>query len=384
MSLIVFPFKQEDINVLSANLSTAAHHDRVDEVWAVAATEGDEMNHVASIAAVIAAHESTPIKVFAQEPIGNFRSGKGDGMNTAMQRAAERGFERVHFYDADITNFDHNWIDGAEIGADRGYGVVRHRFPRASTDAMITWMITRPSLAMFFPDTILPQLGQPLGGEMLLTGAAVESLASDPLVRARSDWGVDTMITHATTTLGLPIYEHNVAEGKRHALYGTLDEIKTMAIECLDAVISIRGKTFPDKDTEFATDPSEPAPGDLKNTVAYDVDPTIALLTGPWEGGEADLVESLPKPLAEEILLNQETPNYQFMDAPTWGKALTALHRGFRLGAPTWESLAFRMWLMRVLAYTTNQALQGYDSALRYLDQTIRDYERLADHHRQT
>ena len=92
MSLIVFPFKQEDMNVLSANLSTAARHDRVDEVWAVAAIEGDEMNHVASIAAVIAAHESTPIKVFPQKPIGNFRSGKGDGMNTAMQRAAERGF----------------------------------------------------------------------------------------------------------------------------------------------------------------------------------------------------------------------------------------------------------------------------------------------------
>ena len=98
---------------------------------------------------------------------------------------------------------------------------------------------------MFFPGTILSQLGQPLGGEMLLTGTAVESLASDPLVRARSDWGVDTMITHATTTLGLPIYEHNVAEGKRHALYGTLDEIKTMAIECLDAVHQSPGKNLP-------------------------------------------------------------------------------------------------------------------------------------------
>jgi hypothetical protein len=36
---------------------------------------------------------------------------------------------------------------------------------------------------------------------------------------------------------------------------------------------------------------------------------------------------------------------------------------------------------MRVLAYTTNQALQGYDTAVRYLDRTIRDYEKLADHH---
>ena len=68
-------------------------------------------------------------------------------MNTALRRAAATGFERVHFYDADIINFDNMWIDGAEEAADKGYDIVRHRFPRASTDAMITWMVTRPSLA---------------------------------------------------------------------------------------------------------------------------------------------------------------------------------------------------------------------------------------------
>ena len=51
------------------------------------------------------------------------------------------------------------------------------RFPRAATDAMITWMITRPALARLFPGTLLPRLDQPLGGEVLLTGRAVEALA---------------------------------------------------------------------------------------------------------------------------------------------------------------------------------------------------------------
>jgi mannosylglycerate synthase len=384
MSLVVFPFKQEDMGAVAANLTTAARNERVDEVWAVSATEGEEMGDVSSVAVAIATRESTPIKVFAQETIGTFRSGKGDGMNTAIRRAAERGFDRVHFYDADITNFDDSWIEGAESAADRGYRVVRHRFPRASTDAMITWMITKPSLAMLFPGTVLPRLGQPLGGEMLLTGEAIAALASDSAVRDRSDWGVDTMITHATTTIGLPLYEHNVAEGKRHALYGSLDEIRTMAIECLDAVISLGGKINPDESTEFAAAPPEPVPGDLKNTVAYDVNPTVALLTAPWEVGEAALAEGLPPSLATEVLRNRETPHFQFMDAVTWGTTLSALHDGFRLGDSAWESLAFRLWLMRVLAYTTNQALTGYDSAIRYLDRTIHDYEKLADHHRET
>lgn len=384
MSLIVFPFKQEDLSVIAANLTTAARHRRVDEVWAVAATAGPEMNEVSSISGAIATGESTPIEVFAQERIGVFRSGKGDGMNTAIRRAAERGFDRVHFYDADITNFDDNWIDGAEMAADRGYGVVRHRFPRASTDAMITWMITRPSLAMLFPGTVLPRLGQPLGGEMLLTGEAIAALASDSSVQARSDWGVDTMITHATTTLGLPVYEHNVAEGKRHALYGTLDEIRAMAIECLDAVISLRGKESPKGVAEFAADPSAPVPDDLKNTVAYDVNPTITLLNATWQPGEQKLAESLPEPLAVEVLRNHQAPHFDFMDASTWGETLAVLHNEFQLGDPAWEALAFRLWLMRVLAYTTNQALQGYDTAVRYLDRTIRDYEKLADHHDRT
>ena len=384
MSLIVFPFKQEEISVIAANLATAAGNERVHEVWAVAAEDGDEMSEVSSIAAAIAARESTAIQVFAQERIGNFRRGKGDGMNTAIRRAAERGFDRVHFYDADITNFDDTWIEGAEEAADQGYRVVRHRFPRASTDAMITWMITRPSLAMLFPGTVLPRLGQPLGGEMLLTSEAIAALASNSAVQARSDWGVDTMITHATTTLGLPVYEHNVAEGKRHALYGTLDEIRTMAIECLDAAISLRVKASPNEATEFAADPPAHVPDDLKHTVAYDVDPTIALLTAEWNAGEVDLAGGLPKPLAAGVLRNQKTPHFQFMDAPTWGTALGFLHDGFVLGDTAWESIAFRLWLMRVLAYTTNQALGGYDSAVRYLDRTIRDYEKLADHHDET
>ncbi len=74
---------------------------------------------------------------------------------------------------------------------------------------------------------------------------AVESLAGDPFVTARSDWGIDTVITHATSLLGTGIYEHNARDGKRHALYGSLTEIRDMVLECLDAVASLRDRPAP-------------------------------------------------------------------------------------------------------------------------------------------
>ena len=91
---------------------------------------------------------------------------------------------------------------------------------------------------------------------------------------ARSDWGVDTVITYATAAMGLPIYEHNVPTGKRHALYGSLADIRTMLVECLGAVKSLRG--LPPPDSPWESDPPAEVPEDLKQTVAYDATRTAA------------------------------------------------------------------------------------------------------------
>ena len=378
MSLVVFPFKEEDLDVIAANLATAATHERVTEVWAVAAGEGDMLDGVAGIGAGLSQSVGTPVNVFAQERIGRLRPGKGDGMNTALRRAAATGFERVHFYDADIINFDNMWIDGAEEAADKGYDIVRHRFPRASTDAMITWMVTRPSLALTFPGTVLPRLGQPLGGELLLTAPAVEALAHDAFVADRSDWGIDTVLTYATSTMGLALYEHNLKSGKRHALYGSLDELRTMVVECLDAVASLQERPYPDASSVVGSDPPAPVPGDLKHTVAYDVNATIGLLVRGWTAAEADLALKLPGDLGKQLLRNRTAPHFAFMDAGAWGEVLSFLLDRFSLDDTTWRNLAFRLWLTRVLAYTTDQALAGYDVATGYLEGTIRDYEKAA------
>jgi len=364
VSLVVFPFKEEDPSVVAANLATASNHDRVTEVWAVAASPGAAMDEVEAVAAEIVTAGGSPISVFPQERLGRYRKGKGDGMNTALRMAAERAFPRVHFYDADITNFDGGWIDGAESAADRGYEVVRHRFPRAATDAMITWMVTRPGLALIFPATMLPRLGQPLGGELLLTSDVVEALAADDFVISRSDWGVDTVLTHATAVSGASIYEHNAPDGKRHALYGSLTDIEEMVLECLDAVASLVGRERPGQ--SFDADPPALVPADLKRTVAYDLESTrssIAAAPGP---GEAAVLAGLG--------LDPSAPIS--MDAAAWGFILPRLLEGFRLEDPAWRAATFRLWVERVIHYTTHQVPLGYDAAMAYLEQTVRDFEK--------
>lgn len=375
MSLVVFPFKREDPAVVRKNLEVAAAHPRVDTVWAVAASEGAALGSVEAIGHRVAQSSGKQVSVFPQERLGALRPGKGDGMNTALTRAAQDGFERIHFYDADITNFDGSWIDGAETAADEGYEIVRHRFPRAATDAMITWMITRPALAMIFPGSILTRLGQPLGGELLISGRVARALAKNDLVRARSDWGIDTVITYATATMGAPMYEHNVSSGKRHALYGSLEEIRDMSLECLDAVSSLVGLPAPPDEATFGSDSDAPVPNDLKSIVGYDIERTRPLLVASWSEDEASLARQLPDHIATEVLVNLKRPNFEFMDSTAWGKTLPWLIRSFSLGDHVMESLAFRLWLMRVLSYTVRVVPKGYHNAIAHLEETIRQYE---------
>ena len=375
MSLVVFPFKREDPVVVRRNLEVAAAHPLVEVVWAVAASEGAALESIEPIGRQVSDSFAKPVSVFPQQRLGTLRPGKGDGMNTALARAAQEGFERIHFYDADITNFDGSWIEGAEAAADDGYEIVRHRFPRAATDAMITWMVTRPALAMIYPGSILPRLGQPLGGELLISGRVANALAGDDLVRSRSDWGIDTVITYATAAMGAPMYEHNVESGKRHALYGSLDEIRDMCIECLDAVRSLVGRPTPPDDANFGSDPEAPVPDDLKSVVGYDIELTKPLLVAGWTEEEASLARQLPNAVVGEVVVNRKRPNYEFMDEEVWGTTLRWLIRHFRLGDQVMESLAFRMWLMRVLSYTVREVPKGYDDAISYLEDTIRQYE---------
>ena len=371
MSVVAIPFKNENDDVVLSNLSIAASHPRIDQVWAVGTSAS-----ISEGAKGISMQTRVPVEVVPDERLGQFRRGKGDAMNTALHKAATAGVDRLHFYDADITNFGSDWIEGAEQAADQGFGVVRHRFPRAATDAMITWMITKPMLAMRYPDSVLPTIGQPLGGELLLTKAAIETLAANPDVVARSDWGIDTALTFNSVASGFSLYEHNVADGKRHTLYGSLDELKEMLVECFDSANALPEIPIP-RIGHYAEEES-PVPSDLRSQAGYSVDTTTPLITSPPTSAELSRVDALPPDIAERVLEMIRTGTTSYFDAATWWRILQHQTEAFELGDPGSEDLLFRLWVARVLNYTNTEVKGGFERAMSYLESTIEIYRESA------
>ncbi len=368
MKVVAIPFKDEDLRTVLANLEIAAAHPAIDVVWGV----GSQPEVVAG-ARAIARRRSKVVEIFDERRVGRYRPGKGDAMNTALLRAADQGASRIHFYDADITNFSLDWIEGAEDAADLGYEVVRHSFPRAATDAMITWFVTRPLLAMRYPGTVLPRIGQPLGGELLLTEKAIRKLAASPEVLSRSDWGIDTLLTFTTVQHGFSLYEHYVGDGKRHALYGSLTDLRLMVVECLDAVLRLEDGDVPS--IEHASDAPGAIPDELRAEVGYDVAATVPHLRTPLQDGEAELIASLPVRLADDVHRLARGGDFQWLDADAWERVLLVALDRFQLGDPAWESLFFRLWVGRVVNYTMSEVAAGYDRALAYLATTVSQYE---------
>jgi len=90
VSLVVFPFKDEPASLVANNIRTAARHRVVEEVWAVAADEDSIANSLLAATRAISDETSTSIEIVLQQRIGSLRPGKGDAMNTAIRRAAER------------------------------------------------------------------------------------------------------------------------------------------------------------------------------------------------------------------------------------------------------------------------------------------------------
>lgn len=377
LSLVAFPFKAEDPAVAATNLEVAARHPRVGAVLAVGAAEDDTYRHLAGVAPAIGRRTGTAVEVVVQDRIGERRPGKGDGMNTALRRFRDSDHRRIHFYDADITNFDASWIDGAEEAADEGFPVVRHYFPRASTDAMITWMITRPIFALAHPDSILWEIRQPLGGELLMSREAALAVDTDPLIAGRSDWGIDTVLTYATVALGVPIYEHYVADGKQHALYGSLVDIRQMLIECFEAAASVAALRDPGRPRHEVA-PAAPAGPAIAHKVGFDVESTIHLLISPWPPEAVSAAAELPADLSRPLLANLVRPTFSFMDGDRWRRTLQALLERYE-PAPGWEEVLFRLWVARVLAYATREGLFGHSGAMEVLEEEVRRCARPRD-----
>jgi mannosylglycerate synthase len=374
-SLVVFPFKAERPEVVVANIRVAAAHERVGEVVCVGYEVESTYRAIEAARHDIEVETGTPVRLVLQERIGVLRPGKGDGMNTGLRYLLGTDHDRLHFYDSDITSFDARWITRAEEAADAGYGVVRHSFPRASTDGMITWFVTRPGLAILFPRSQLPWIEQPLGGEMLLTRPVAEMLAADTRVADRSDWGIDTAITFALVGRSVPMYEVYMPQGKSHALYRGLTDLKTMLVECFDAVQSLRGLEVPAGIVHRAEPPLE-VPEAITTKVGYDVEATLRLLGHGWSDRQAALLGHFPPPVRDGMLAVAGGPVFGFMTDDLWYDTHRTALDHFDMTDPDWNEVLFRLWVVRVLAYTMSIALRGYGYAMQSLRDMMNGYLR--------
>jgi mannosylglycerate synthase len=368
-SLVVVPFLDEDSELVLRTLAIAAAHPRVAEVVGVSGSHLRTNQQVEGGAPSI---KGAPVRIIPQERIGNRRPGKGDAVNTGFRHFLENtSLDRIHFYDADIKTFYETWIEKAEVAADRGFEAVRHYYPRAATDAMITWMVTRPGLALLWPQSELPWIAQPLSGELMFARSAAEVLANDQIVRNQSDWGIDTMITAATIHHGLSIYECYISEGKDHALYGPLTDIRVMMVECLAALQTLNTSVQPQRVIHRIEYPHAVATA-ITEKLAYDIEATQQLLAEGWTPRQEQMLEAyFPPRVVTGARKWKRWPDTSFLDEETWLSILGTLIDQFVLSDDDWVSIAFRLWLGRVLQYTLTVAVRGHSYSLAYLNHMV-------------
>ncbi len=384
-SLVVFPFKAEDVEVFARNIREAAAHPRVGAVLCVGYEENECYEGIQTAIPEIEKASGKEVRLILQERLGNKRPGKGDGMNTALKHFLEdTDYERVHFYDSDIVTFSQSWISQAEEAGDEGYQVVRHYFPRSSTDAMVTWMITKTGFAILWPDTELPFIEQPLGGELMMNREVAEALIGDEAVLARSDWGIDTAYTWTMAKGKFSMFETYVPAGKLHKLYGALSDLKDMALECFHTIQALKQERIETRGMVHRIERPGPVPEAVKEKTAYDLEGSLKLLMSDWTEGQKELLNRFPEDVREGMKECPRRPRFKFMDDATWFETYGILLEEFDFTDEDWRELLFKLWLARVLNYTSSIALRGYDYALHHLYRMIEGFARTAKRGRAT
>jgi mannosylglycerate synthase len=371
------------MGVFRKNICEAASHPRVDAVLCVGYEKNACYKEIETAIPEIEKENNKEIRLILQERLGDRRPGKGDGMNTALKYFLEEtDYERLHFYDSDIETFSQKWITQAELPADDGYQVVRHYFPRASTDAMVTWMITKTGFAILWPNTELPFIEQPLGGELLLTREVAARLYEDKRSIRQSDWGIDTAYTWIMVTNEFSLYETYVPIGKVHKLYKTLADLQDMAIECFATIQQLKGEKVDTVRMVHRVERPGPVPDRVKEKTAYDLEGSLHLLMEGWSDKQLELLNHFPQNVREGMAECQRKPRFTFMDAESWYRTYEVLLEHFDPADEDWRELFFKLWIARVLNYTTKVALRGYDYALFYLYQMVEGFVRMSKEER--
>jgi glucosyl-3-phosphoglycerate synthase len=164
-------------------------------------------------------------------------AGKGIGMINGGLAALKEGYEKIGYIDGDISSPNiGKWFEFLFDPLYEGIDVVKASFLRHPTDGQITRHITKPLIAMFFPNAW--EINQPLGGELALKKEVIKDLftkGSNPPY----GWGIDTFILLKSLMFGYNVGE--VFLGQKIHNKKTLTHLRKMFDECfLEAVQMIK------------------------------------------------------------------------------------------------------------------------------------------------
>lgn len=163
--------------------------------------------------------------------------GKGVGMINGGLAALKQGYEKIGYIDGDISSPNiGKWFEFLFDPLDDNIDVVKASFLRHPTDGQITRHITKPLIAMFFPNAW--EINQPLGGELALKRDVIKNLfskGSDPPY----GWGIDTFNIIKSLIYGYTVGE--VYLGQKIHNKKTLTHLRKMFDECfIEAIHMIK------------------------------------------------------------------------------------------------------------------------------------------------
>lgn len=180
--------------------------------------------------------ETKNIEVISERKFVNTNEmGKGLGMINGGLAALKQDFDRIGFVDGDIYNPNMSkWFNFLFDPLEQNVDVVKAAFSRNPTDGQITRHITKPIIAMFYPNAW--EIDQPLGGELALKKEVLKDLFTKG-ISAPYGWGIDSFITLKSLMYGYKIGE--VYLGQKMHSKKTLTNLRNMFVQCFEEAVRL-------------------------------------------------------------------------------------------------------------------------------------------------
>lgn len=159
-----------------------------------------------------------------------------------------------------------------------------------------------------------------------------------------------------------------------HALYDGLRDLKTMLVECFDAIQSMKDVRVVGNSMHHVQ-AGEAVPTDVRQKIGYNIEKSLLLLGENWSEEQERMLELFPSKVVEGMQSARKFPTWSFMDEKTWVECYKVLLEHFNKDDEHWCELLFKMWVARVLNYTMRHVLRGYDVAMSEQNAMVRNIQ---------